>query len=35
VDEVGAAVAATDKPVHYTQTDKEYWAAIYAEGKVR
>jgi len=33
VDEVGAAVAATDKPVHYTQTDKEYWAAIYADGQ--
>jgi hypothetical protein len=33
VDEVGAAVVATDKPVHYTQTDKEYWAAIYAGGQ--
>jgi hypothetical protein len=33
VDEVGAAVAATDKPVHYTQTDRDYWAAIYAGGQ--
>src|SRR3984893_865344 len=33
VDEVGAAVAASDKPVHYSQTDKEYWAAIYAGGR--
>lgn len=33
VDEEGAAVAASDKPVHYSQTDKEYWAAIYAGGR--
>jgi hypothetical protein len=33
VDDVGAAVAATDKPVHYTQTDKEYWDVIYAGGR--
>jgi hypothetical protein len=33
VDDVGAAVAATDKPVHYSQTDKEYWDAIYAGGQ--
>jgi hypothetical protein len=33
VDDVGAAVAATDKPVHYSQKDKEYWDAIYAEGR--
>ena len=33
VDEVGAAVAASDKPVHYSQTDKQYWAAIYAGGQ--
>jgi hypothetical protein len=31
-DETGSAVAATDKPLHYTQADKEYWQAI-AQGK--
>jgi len=33
MDDVGAAVAATDKPLHYSQTDKEYWDAIYAGGR--
>lgn len=27
-DETGVAVAATDKPLRYTQADKEYWPAI-------
>jgi hypothetical protein len=31
-DENGATVAATDKPLRYTQADKEYWEAI-AQGK--
>jgi len=31
-DETGATVAATDKPLHYTQGAKEYWQAI-AQGK--
>lgn len=31
-DKTGAVVAATDKPLHYTQADKDYWQAI-AQGK--
>jgi hypothetical protein len=33
MDDIGAAVAATDKPLHYTMADKEYWEAIYAGGR--
>ena len=33
VDEIGAAVAATDKPVHYTQADKAFWESVYAGGR--
>jgi hypothetical protein len=33
VDAIGAAVAATDKPVHYTQADKDYWESLYARGR--
>jgi hypothetical protein len=31
-DNTGATVAATDKPLHYTQADREYWETI-AQGK--
>jgi hypothetical protein len=34
-DETGASVAATDKPLHYAQADKEYWQAVYAQGRGR
>src|SRR5262244_2312794 len=30
-DETGASVAATDKPLHYAQADKEYWQALHAQ----
>lgn len=33
VDALGVPVAATDKPVHYTQADKQTWEAIYAGGR--
>ena len=32
-DEAGATVAATDKPVHYFQTEREYWQALYSQGQ--
>jgi hypothetical protein len=32
-DTSGATVAATDKPVHYFQTDRGYWAALYSQGQ--
>ena len=32
-DASGATVAATDKPMHYFQTDREYWAALNAQGQ--
>ena len=32
-DEMGAAVAATDKPVHYFQTEREYWEALQSGGQ--
>lgn len=32
-DEAGATVAATDKPVHYFQPDREYWQALYSRGQ--
>jgi Cache domain len=32
-DSRGATVAATDKPVHYFQTDRGYWAVLYAQGQ--
>ncbi len=32
-DASGATVAATDKPVHYFQVDREYWAALYSQGQ--
>jgi len=32
-DEAGATVAATDKPVHYFQTEREYWQALYSGGQ--
>jgi hypothetical protein len=32
-DASGATVAATDKPVHYFQTDRGYWAALYSQGQ--
>jgi hypothetical protein len=31
-DKTGATVAATDKPLHYTQADNEYWQVV-AQGK--
>ena len=31
-DASGAAVAATDKPAHYFQTDRDYWAVLYSQG---
>jgi hypothetical protein len=31
-DENGARVAATEKPLHYAESDKEHWQAIYAHG---
>jgi hypothetical protein len=33
-DETGATVAATDKPLHYTQADMEYWRAVARDGAV-
>jgi hypothetical protein len=32
-DATGANVAATDKPLHYAEADKEHWQAVYAQGK--
>ena len=32
-DASGATVAATDKPVHYFQTDRGYWAVLYSQGQ--
>ena len=32
-DENGAAVAATEKPLHYIEADQEHWQAVYAGGK--
>ena len=34
-DEIGAIVAATDKPEHYFQGQQEYWQAVYAQGRGR
>ena len=31
-DQNGARVAATEKPLHYAESDKEHWRAIYAHG---
>ncbi len=32
-DASGATVAATDKPVHYFQMDREYWGLLYSQGQ--
>jgi hypothetical protein len=32
-DENGATVAATEKPTHYFQTEREYWQAIQSQGQ--
>jgi hypothetical protein len=32
-DASGATVAATDKPVHYFQMDREYWGMLYSQGQ--
>ena len=32
-DATGATVAATDKPVHYYQTDRELWSLLYSQGQ--
>jgi len=32
-DASGATIAATDKPVHYFQTDRGFWAVLYAQGQ--
>lgn len=32
-DTTGATVAATDKPLHYFQTDREYWGVLYSQGQ--
>jgi len=29
----GATVAATDKPLHYFQTDRESWSSLYSQGR--
>lgn len=29
----GATVAATDRPLHYFQTDREYWRLLYSQGQ--
>lgn len=29
----GATVAATDKPLHYFQTDRDYWRLVYSQGQ--
>ena len=29
----GATVAATEKPLHYFQTDREYWRLVYSQGQ--
>lgn len=34
-DEIGAIVAATDKPEHYFQGKQDYWQAVYAQGRGR
>jgi hypothetical protein len=35
VDQAGATVAATDKPLHYFQTESEYWRALSAGGQTK
>jgi hypothetical protein len=35
IDQAGAVVAATDKPLHYFQTDTEYWRALSTQGQVK
>jgi len=32
-DTTGATVAATDKPLHYYQTDRGYWGVLYSQGQ--
>jgi hypothetical protein len=32
-DVSGATVAATEKPLHYFQTDREYWGLLYSQGQ--
>jgi len=32
-DETGATVAATDKPLHYVQTNEVHWQAVYGGGR--
>ena len=32
-DETGATVAATDKPLHYVQSNEVHWQAVYGEGR--
>ncbi|HXX01262.1 MAG TPA: cache domain-containing protein [Candidatus Acidoferrales bacterium] len=31
-DVTGATVAATDRPAHYFQTDREFWQSLYSQG---
>ncbi len=35
VDQAGGTVAATDKPLHYFQTESEYWRAFSTRGQAR
>lgn len=35
VDQAGATVAATDKPLHYFQTESEYWRAISKQAQAK
>ncbi len=32
-DQAGATIAATDRPLHYVQTDREFWQGLYGQGK--
>jgi Cache domain len=32
-DQAGATIAATDRPLHYVQTNREYWQGLYGQGK--
>jgi len=32
-DVTGATVAATDRPAHYFQTDREFWQSLYSQGR--
>ena len=32
-DASGATIAATDKPVHFFQTDRAYWGVLYSQGQ--